>query len=284
VKTKDSQRVAAEAQVDKAKADLAASKAQVKVSKADEQRLAAMFQYTHICAPYDGVITSRNVSTGDFVRAGSGNPSEGTSSGSSEPMLVLTRTDPMVFEIGVPELDAPYVSVGSKATLRLQALAGREFDLKVTRIAPTLDRQSRTLLAQVDLPNPNGELMPGMYAYGSIELQRPQVHAIPSSAVVQVGNRMCCYLLAADRAVRTEIQTGVSDGAWVEVQKRASYPTKGPVGAWQQFDGTEQVIVGDLSELSDEEKVAVSDDDRLHGTKLTSASAVHRETRKVALP
>jgi hypothetical protein len=123
-----------------------------------------------------------------------------------------------------------------------------------------------------------------MYAYGSIELTRPQVRAIPSSAVTQIGNRTCCYLFAADKAVRTEIQTGVSDGNWIEVQKRATFPIKGPSGVWQKFDGNEQVIVGDLSELSDGQKVAVSDDDRLQGTKLTSASAVHRETRKVALP
>jgi RND family efflux transporter MFP subunit len=284
VKTKDSQRVAAEAQVGKAKADLQASQAQVKVAKANEQRLAAMLQYTRITAPYDGVITSRDVSTGDFVRAGAGNPTEGSGSTGSAPMLVLTRTDPMVFEIGVPEVDAPYVSVGSKATLRLQALAGREFDLKVTRLAPTLDRQSRTLLTEVDLPNPDGQLMPGMYAYGSIELQRPHVRAIPSSAVVQIGNRTCCYLLAADKAVRAEVQTGVSDGSWVEVQKRAIYPTKGQIGAWQDFDGTEQVIVGDLSEIADGQKVAVNEADRSYQAKLTSVNVAHREARKVALP
>ncbi|HEX4413793.1 MAG TPA: efflux RND transporter periplasmic adaptor subunit, partial [Lacipirellulaceae bacterium] len=70
VKTKQSQHASSETQVEKAKADLNASQAQVRVAKAEERRLAAMFEYTKINAPYDGVITARNVNTGDFVRAG----------------------------------------------------------------------------------------------------------------------------------------------------------------------------------------------------------------------
>jgi len=278
VKSKESQRLAAEAQVGKAKADLNASQAQVKVAEAEEQRLASMFQYTKITAPYDGAITSRNVSTGDFVRAGTGNSPEGGSSeasgGSPMPMLVVTRTDPMVFVIGVPEVDAQYVKVGTKASLRLQALAGREFDVAVTRIAPTLNKQSRTLMAEVDLPNPNGELLPGMYAYGSIELNRSKVRAIPNSATVQIGNRMCCYLVENGKASRTQIQIGVTDGSWTEVVKKESYPTNGQSGTWQDFDGSEKVIVGDLSEISDGERVAL-DEGQAQQPKLTSFKAGH---------
>ncbi len=279
VKSKDSQRVASESQVEKAKADLNASQAQVRVAEAEEQRLSAMLQYTKITAPYDGVITSRNVSTGDFVRAGTGSSVEGANaegSGSgSMPMLTVTRTDPMVFAIGVPEVDAPYVSVGTKASLRLQALAGREFDVAVTRVAPTLHKQSRTLLAEVDLPNPNGELLPGMYAYGSIELKRTQVRAIPSTAIIQIGNRMCCYLVSNRKARRTQIQTGISDGTWIEVCKKESYPTNGDAGTWEDFNGTEQVIVGDLSEISDGSQVAVNDAHQTEQPTLSSAKPVH---------
>ena len=100
----------------------------------------------------------------------------------------------MMFVIGVPEIDAPYVSVGTKASLRLQALAGREFNVQVTRTSLALHNQSRTLQAEIDLPNPQNELLPGMYAYGSIEIERPKVWSIPTSATVQIGNRMCCYL------------------------------------------------------------------------------------------
>lgn len=288
VKSKESQRVAAEAQADKAKADLVASQAQVKVAEAEEQRLAALLQYTKITSPYDGVVTSRNVNTGDFVRAGAGSIAEssGAESGGNQPLplLTVTRTDPMVFVIGVPEVDAPYVRVGSKASLRLQALADREFEVSVSRIAPTLNKQSRTLLAEVDLPNANGELLPGMYAYGSIELTRSHVRAIPAAAITQIGNRNCCYLVDAGKVARTEIQTGVSDGTWIEVLKKASYPTNGTAGAWQDFNGTEKVIVGDLSELTDGEHVVLNEPLRNQKPQVTEAKVAGRDYRRVTMP
>jgi RND family efflux transporter MFP subunit len=259
VKTKESLRLAAEAQVEKSKADLAAAQAQVKVAEAEERRLAAMFAYTKITAPYDGVIIARHVNTGDFVRPASGDSSDGhdgsASSGHSTPLLVIARTDPVMFVIGVPEMDAPYVSVGTKATLRVQALAGREFNIGVTRTSLALQSQSRTLQAEIDLPNPQDELLPGMYAYGTIEIERPKVRAIPTSATVQIGNRMCCYLVNDGKAVRTQIQSGVSDSKWIEVVKRRTYPTSGEPGDWEDFNHSDQVIAGDLSEVADGKQV-----------------------------
>ncbi len=244
VKTKESLAIAAAAQVEKAKADLAAAQAQVKVAQAEERRLAAMCAYTKIAAPYDGVVIERNVNTGDFVRPASGDASgnEGGSGGHSAPLFVIARTDPMTFVIGVPEVDAPYVGVGSKATLRLQALANREFDVEVTRTSLALQNQSRTLQAEIDLPNPHNELLPGMYAYGSIEIQRPNVRAVPASSLVQIGNRTCCFVVNGDKAVRTQLQAGVTDGQWTEVAKRRTYPTSGEAGAGK--------TLMDLSKLS----------------------------------
>ncbi|HTQ38577.1 MAG TPA: efflux RND transporter periplasmic adaptor subunit [Pirellulales bacterium] len=261
VKSKESERLSAVAQVDKSKADLNAAQAQVKVAQADERRVAAMFAYTKITAPYDGVITTRNINTGDFVRPASGDASGGEEGGSTRvtsiPLFVVARTDPMMFVIGVPEMDAPYVSAGTKASLRLQALAEREYDVPVTRTSLALRNQSRTLQAEIDLPNPKDELLPGMYAYGSIEIERPKVWAIPNSAIVEIGNRMCCYLVVDGVAARTQIQAGISDGAWTEVVQWRPYPSSGQPGAWEDFNGSEHVIDGDLSEVSDGKQVAV---------------------------
>jgi HlyD family secretion protein len=259
VKTKESQRLAAESQVEKAKADLEAAISEVKVAEAEERRLAAMFAYTKITAPYDGVVTTRNVNTGDFVRPASGDAS-GNMDGSgtqSSPLFVVALTNPMMFVIGVPEVDAAYVSTGSKASISLQALAGREFDLPVARTSLALRNQSRTLEAEIDLPNPNDELLPGMYAYGEIEIERDKVWAVPSSSIVQIGNRMCCYLVHNGEATRFQIQAGVSDGQWTEVAKKRSYPTAGAPGAWEDFNGSEQVIDGDLAEITAGKQIKV---------------------------
>jgi HlyD family secretion protein len=262
VRTKKSQREAADAQVAKSKADLMAAEACVKVVEADERRLAAMFAYTKITAPYDGVITSRNVNTGDFVRPASGDSSGGEDTGSnpgrSAPLFVVARTDPVMFVIGVPEIDSPYVAAGTKATLRVMALADREFDVPVTRTSLALHSQSRTLQAEIDLSNPQNELLPGMYAYGSIDVERLHVRAIPKPAIVEVGNRMCCYTIRDGKAVRMQIQSGIGDGNWVEVLKQRTFPTSGEPGSWEDFTGSEQIIDSDLSEISEGKQVSIA--------------------------
>jgi hypothetical protein len=112
-------------------------------------------------------------------------------------------------------------------------------------------------MAQVELPNPQGKFLPGMYAYGSVLVERPDVRALPVSAVTQVGNQTYCYLAVGGKAVRTPVQTGVSDGTWVEVTGKLVRPAGQSEGTWTAFDGTEEVIVGDLSEVSDGQPVTV---------------------------
>jgi len=108
-------------------------------------------------------------------------------------------------------------SNGTRARVRVPALAGREFATRVTRTSWALDATSRTLMAQIERANPNGDFLPGMYAYGSVFIERPDVRALPVSTVTQVGNQAYCYLVEDGKAVRTPVQTGVSDGSWVEV-------------------------------------------------------------------
>jgi multidrug efflux pump subunit AcrA (membrane-fusion protein) len=167
------------------------------------------------------------------------------------PLYLLNRIDPVLFVVGVPEADAAYVGPGTRGRIRVPALANHEFPARVTRTSWALNPTSRTLQAQVELPNPQGKFLPGMYAYGSALIERPNVRALPVSAVTQIGNQTYCYLAVDGKAVRTPVQTGVSDGSWVEVTGRLVRPAGSPEGTWQAFDGTEAVIDGDLSELSD---------------------------------
>jgi multidrug efflux pump subunit AcrA (membrane-fusion protein) len=256
VKTRDAQRLAAEATQEKTGVDVSAAEARVKVAEADERRLAALVGYLTITAPYDAVVTARNVNSGDFVQPATGDPTQGVfaigvSSSNATPVYLLNRIDPVLFVIGVPESDAAYVAPGSKARVRVPALANHEFAAKVTRTSWALNPTSRTLQAQVDLPNPDGKFLPGTYAYGSVLIERSAVRALPAAAVTQIGNQTYCYLAKDGKAVRTAVQTGVSDGAWVEVTGKQVRPAGSSDGTWMAFDGTEAVIVGDLSEISD---------------------------------
>jgi multidrug efflux pump subunit AcrA (membrane-fusion protein) len=141
--------------------------------------------------------------------------------------------------------------------VRVPALAGREFAARVTRISWALISASRTLMAQIELPNPKAVLLPGMYAYGAVSIERPDVRALPASTITQIGNQNCCYLVVDGKAVRTSVQTSVSDGSWVEVTGKLARSAGASEGDWVAFDGTEAVVDGDLSQISDGQPVGV---------------------------
>ncbi len=262
VRTRDAQRLAADATQERTKVDISAAEARVKVAEADERRLAALVDYLTITAPYDAIVSARNVNSGDFVLPATGDPTQGVfslgvSSSNATPLYVLNRIDPVLFVIGVPEADSAYVVRGSMARVRVPALANQEFEARVTRTSWALNPTSRTLQAQVELPNPEGKFHPGMYAYGSLLIERSEVRALPVSVVTQIGNQTYCYLLVDGKAVRTPVQTGVSDGSWVEVGGKLVRSTGSPTGSWEPFNGTEAVIVGDLTGISDGARVQV---------------------------
>jgi multidrug efflux pump subunit AcrA (membrane-fusion protein) len=265
VKTRDAKRLAAEATVERTTVDISAAEARVKVAEAEERRLKALVSYLTIAAPYDGVVFARNVNTGDFVLPASGDPSQGVYSlgvapSRATPLYVVNRTDPVLFVVGVPEADAHYVAPGTPARVRVPALAGDEFAARVTRTSWALNSSSRTLMSQIELPNPQGNFLPGMYAYGSVLIERAGVRALPASAVTQIGNQTYCYLRLYGKAVRTSVRTGVSDGTFVEVAGKLVRSPGSSEGTWQPFDGTEAVIDGDLSEISDGAPVQVDAD------------------------
>jgi multidrug efflux pump subunit AcrA (membrane-fusion protein) len=263
VLTRDAQRLAAEATVERTRADIGTADSRVPVAIAEERRLAALVDYLTITAPYDGVVLARNVNLGDFVQPASGDPSQGAfslgvSPNQATPLYVLNRIDPVLFLIGVPEADAAYVDAGSSARVRIPAMANHEFSARVTRTSWALNPTSRTLMAQVDLPNPQGKFVPGMYAYGSVLIERSNVRAVPASAVTQIGNRTYCYLVLDGKAARTPVQAGVTDGTWVEVTGKLVQSAGPSEGTWKAFDGSEAVIYGDLSLLADGTPVEVA--------------------------
>jgi HlyD family secretion protein len=223
--------------------------------------------YLTIPAPYDGVVYARNVNLGDFVTPAAGDPTQGAFSlGASAnkgatPVFGVNRIDPVLFIIGVPEAYSAYVASGSTARIRVPALGNHEFPAKVTRTSWALNATSRTLQAQVKLRNSDRKFLPGMYAYGSVFIERSGVLAVPVSAVTQIGNQTYCYLAVNGKAVRTAVQTGVSDATWVEVSGKHVASAGSSEGAWKAFDGTEAVIVGNLSEISDGVPVTVEPGD-----------------------
>jgi RND family efflux transporter MFP subunit len=248
VAARDAARASAEADVGKAKIDVETAKAQVKVAEAEERRTAAMLAYTKVTAPYDGVVTVRNANTGDYVQAATGDKS--TSGGS--PMFVIARDDLVRIFVDVPEAYARYVRAGTKANVRAEALSGLEIKAAVTRTSWSLHEKTRTLRVEIDLPAKGDDgLRPGMYVNTKVIIQRSGVSMLPQDALVVSGNQTYCYLLQDGKAVKTAVVPGLRDGTWVEVTKmKIDDP-------WVKVTGYENVILGDLDELTDGQRVNV---------------------------
>ncbi len=133
----------------------------------------------------------------------------------------------------------------------------------MTRTSWALNVKSRTLRAEIDLHNTDAQILPGMYAYGEVIIERPNTRAVPVQAVTYSGGQSFCYLYEGGKSVRTEIQTGINNGEWIEVTNRRvrSLQDGSTEDPWLPFDGSEQVILADLSILADGGSVTVEKPD-----------------------
>lgn len=134
----------------------AASNTQVKSAEANVQRLEQMVGFEKVYAPFSGTITARDVDIGTLINAGSG------SSGGRE-MFHIDDEHVMRVYVNVPQSDAPSCTPGTAAYLTLPGFPGRDFHGKVVRTSRAIDPASRTLLVEVDVPNPDGALVPGAF-------------------------------------------------------------------------------------------------------------------------
>jgi multidrug efflux pump subunit AcrA (membrane-fusion protein) len=263
-------RQAAEA---KARVDVGVARADLLVAQSEERRLKAWVDYLTLTAPFDGVIVARNANTFDFVLPATGDPTAlGRSpylspGGGAAPIYVVDRLDVVRIFVDIPEQDANHVQVGAKATVLARAYRDEEIPATVTRTSWALNIKSRTLRAEIDLPNPQSQLLPGMYAYGKVIISHAGVRALPVDALVYSGDKAFCLRYENGKVVRTEVETGVSDGQWIEVtSRRAPAADTGQADApWTPIDGSEQVILGDLSILTDGAPVRVAAEARVAG-------------------
>ncbi len=200
-----------QAALSRAKADVRVAKAESLVAESEKRRIAAWVGYLTLTAPIDGVIVARNANTFDLVQ-----PAQG-----AKPIYVVDRTDIIRVFVDIPEQYANDVHVGSKCTVLARAYRGEPIPASVTRTAWALSA-SRALRAEIDLPNPGGRILPGMYADAKVFIERSGVRALPTAAVIAIDGKSYCWTYRDGRAVRTAIETGVSDGGWIEVIRRGA--------------------------------------------------------------
>ena len=252
-----------EATLAKAKVDVQVAQADLAVAESEAKRIEAWVGYLKLPAPFDGVIVARNANTFDFVLPATGDPTAmerlpTCRPGGAAPIYVVDRTDIVRIFVDIPEQDANYVHIGTKATVLAKGYRDQPIPGTVTRTSWALNVKSRTLRAEIDLPNPDSQLLPGMYAYAKVIIERPGVRALPLAALTHSGEKTYCWKHENGKAVRAEIQTGVSDGEWIEVTNLQLPPAPNGDDPWAPVNGSEQVILGDLSILADGGPVEVA--------------------------
>jgi len=186
----------------------------VAAAQANVARLENMKGYRIVVAPFDGVITLRNVDSGALANSG------------STLLFRIAQTNALRIYLNVPQTNASSVHRGDTASLSVSNLPGRSFTGAVARTADSLDPSSRTLLVEVHVPNPDGVLLPGMYA--QVKLNSPRVNPpllIPSDAlivsdagtqvaVVEANHRVHLQSIAPGRDYgdQIEVMSGLNDG------------------------------------------------------------------------
>ncbi|MCU1297808.1 MAG: secretion protein HlyD [Acidobacteriaceae bacterium] len=201
----------AAAQVEGAKSALAASRQQLEVSEADQQHYAALSEYSRITAPFDGVVTWRYADTGALIQAG-------TSNASSMPVVKLSQVKVLRLRIPVPESLTPSVKDGEPADIRVQA-TNVHLSGKVIRATDSLDRSTRTMQVEVDVPNRDYRLAPGMYADVSLRIQNaPSALTVPVQAINRSGDKTKVLVVDSQNLVEErEIKTGIEGSNRVQV-------------------------------------------------------------------
>jgi RND family efflux transporter MFP subunit len=147
---------------DNASGNFTARQAMVQSAEANVKRLEDMESFKRVYAPFSGVITQRNVDVGTLINAGNGG-------NATKEMFDLAQIDPLRVFVSVPQSYGPSIRIGMKACLTLSEINGRTFCGQVARTANAIDPSTRTLLTEVDVPNPSGTLLPGAYAQVSFD-------------------------------------------------------------------------------------------------------------------
>jgi len=222
----------AEAQINVAKAALEATQQQLGVSQADSQRVQALSDYSVVISPFNGIVTRRYADDGALIQAG-------TSSSSQAIALVrIAQSDLLRLRMPVPESDVRFIKEGGVVQVSVGAI-NRTFDAKIVRFTRALDASTRTMLAEVDVSNPNLTLSPGMYAETQIVLQRrTNVLTVPTQALIENGDQPTVLIVDSANKVekktvsvgihsadRTEITSGLSGGESVIVSGQTNYQT-----------------------------------------------------------
>ena len=185
---------------------------------------------TVVRAPFNGLVVQRMVSAGDYVTRGM-------------KVATVVRINPLRAQLTIPEQFVSAVGVGQPITFEVDAFPGREFQGTVRYVSPALQADQRALTAEAVVPNPNGELKPGLFATARVRQPKPTpAILVPASAVVTTGGTSRVFVVNGDRVEERVVTTGQTVDTLVEI-------TNG-------LKSGERVATANVSKLTDGSAVA----------------------------
>lgn len=230
--------LSSEANIDAAKSAYAAAEGKLSQDRADLARYQAMQSYSYVRAPFNGVVTYRYADTGSLIAAGT------DESTNALPIVRLAQSEMLRLRMPIPESDADYMQVGGPATVQVQS-TGETIEAKIVRFTRSLDRNTRTMLTEVDIPNKDLHLDPGMYASTTFPLKRhSNALIVPIDGIVQGDQPYVLLVNGQNRVVRQPVVLGIQGANFYEV-----------VSGVKQGD---RVIVGNQTDYQPGEKVTPS--------------------------
>lgn len=209
VESADAGVLEAEARRAEAESKLKVASAQLDVARSQLAELDVSMSYADVQATLSGVLTKRTVEVGDLI------DSMGTKS-----LFTISQIDKVRIHIPIPETDAPFVQAGDQVVLSFPSFrAEPAIQATVTRVASSLEPSTRTMLAEVELPNPDKKLLPGMFGEAEIELETKVASKLPARAIRfdESGKSYVYRIDAAHQVEIVEVTTGMDSGQEIEI-------------------------------------------------------------------
>jgi RND family efflux transporter MFP subunit len=228
--------LSSEAQIDAAKSAMAAAQQHANAARSDNQRIAALENYTNVTAPLDGVVIWRYADTGALIQGGT------NSNDQALPIVRLSQSNLLRLRIPVPEDDVKYVHVGDQLQVRVDAI-GRSFTGKIVRFTREVNFETRTMETEVDVENKDLSIAPGMYANTLLQLGHvTNVVTIPVEALVLNGQQETVYVLDDSNRIHIRnVAVGLQGSKLAEVTSGLNPGDRVVVGGQDKYQEGEEV-------------------------------------------
>ena len=206
--------LSSEAQVDAAKAAMAAAKEHAGAAKSDNERVQALHDYTNVTAPLEGVVIWRYADTGALIQGGTNSNSQDL------PIVRLSQSDLLRLRVPVPEDDVQFVHAGDLLQVRVDAV-NRSLTGKIVRFTRDVNFETRTMETEVDVENRDLSIAPGMYANAALQLAKVSgVVTVPVDSLVLDGYARSVYVLDDQNRVHIRrVEVGLQGSKLAEIKQ-----------------------------------------------------------------